>query len=144
MSERKGIYRSIFAFVTFVIPYFGLRLLINPVIPNWFTFDKILYNIPFLSTETTGSALIANFHTVVFLGPLFVLTIMHYKKHPQFLRKAVYISPLFILLHYLLGSIIEARLWLPLLVVVLPTSMNTLNILFNDVSFTLANQRVSH
>lgn len=142
-SNKKGYFRTIIAAVVIAVPYFGLRLLIKSDNASWFTFEKLSHNIPFLSSELTTTALIANFHTAIFLLPFIILTVMNFKKHPNFLRKAVFITPLFILVHYLLGSIIETRLWLPLIVILLPTSLNTLSILFEEqISYISNHQKV--
>lgn len=134
LSNKKGYYRTIASFAAIAVPYFGLRFLIHSDDASWFTVEKLYYNIPFLSSELTTTALIANFHTAIFLLPFIILTAMNFKKHPDFLRAIVYVTPLFIVVHYLLGSIIETRLWLPLIVILLPTSLNTLTLLFEEKS----------
>ncbi|MBE0572394.1 MAG: hypothetical protein IH618_12695 [Ignavibacteriaceae bacterium] len=131
-KNKKKIYRTIIVFVIIAVTYYGLRLLIHSDDATWFTFEKLTHNFPFLSSELTTTAFIANFHTAIFLLPFIILTAMNFKKHPEFLRTAVFITPLFIVVHYFLGSIIETRLWLPLIIVLLPTSLNTLNLLFEE------------
>lgn len=143
LSSKKGFFRTIISFVAIAVPYFGLRLLIHVDDSIWFTFEKLSHNIPFLISELTTTALIANFHTAIFLLPFIILTVMNFKKHPDFLRTATYLTPLFIVVHYLLGSIIETRLWLPLIIILLPTSLHTLTLLFEEKSpFKLNHQKV--
>lgn len=145
LRNRKGFYRSMIAFLAIAVPYFGLRLLIHVDDSTWFTFEKLSYNIPFLLSELTTTALIANFHTAIFIVPFIILTVMNFKNHPEFLRNAVLIAPLFIVVHYLLGSIIETRLWLPVIIILLPASLNTLRILFEQqISVPLKNQKVPY
>lgn len=131
-KNKKGFYRTMIAFVVIAVPYFGLRLLIHSDDAGWFTVEKFSQNIPFLSGGFTTKALIANFHTAIFLLPLIILTCINFKKHPDFLRTTIYVTPLFIVVHYLLGSIIETRLWLPLVIILLPTSLNTILVLFEE------------
>ena len=137
--SKKSIYRSLLACLTVAIPYFGLRTIIRPSVPDWFTFEGVIRNIPFLSPETTATALIANAHVAFLLGPLIILSLLHFNKHPQFLRIASYITPLFILLHYILGTIIETRLWLPLFIILIPLSLNTLTLILNNQSHPSSN-----
>jgi len=129
--SKRSLYRTLLAGLAVAIPYFGLRLIIQTDSPVWFTFDGIIRNIPFLSFETTGKALVANAHTVFLLGPLIILSILNFNKHPEFLRLISYITPVFIVLHYLFGSIIEARLWIPLFIILIPLSLNTLSLIFD-------------
>jgi hypothetical protein len=131
-KNKKGFYRTMIAFVVIALPYFGLRLLIHSDDASWFTIEKFSQNLPFLSSEMTTTALIANFHTATFLLPFIILTGMNFKKHPDFLRIAAFITPLFIAIHYVLGSIIETRLWLPLVIILIPTSLNTILLLFEE------------
>jgi len=128
---KKSIYRSILASVVTAIPYFGIRLLIQSPDPSWLTFNGITKNIPLLNHETTINALIANIHTIAVLGPVVLLSVLNFSKHPQFLRVASFITPLFIVLHYIFGSIIETRLWIPLFTLLIPLSLNSLIILLD-------------
>lgn len=128
-TKRMNIYRSILACVVVAIPYFGLRFIIQSPEPNWLTFEGLIKNIPFLNQETTMNALMANIHTFFTLGALIVLSLTNFSKHPQFLRIAFSIVPLFILLHYIFGSVIETRLWIPLFAILIPLSIDTINIL---------------
>lgn len=129
---EKGLLRTVAALFAVAVPYIGLRLLINPPVADWFTFEALIKNIPFLSAEMTSSALIANFHVVFLLIPLIVLSLFNFKQHPQFLRIAAYITPLFILVHYLIGNIIETRLWIPLFMILIPLSVNSLSLILNN------------
>ncbi len=131
-SSGKKVFRTIIAFIAIAIPYFGLRLLIHSSVPVWFNFDEITRNIPFLSGKTTNAALIANIHVFFLLGPLIILSFLNFKKHHQFLKLVSYITPLFIVVHYLLGNIIETRLWLPLFIVLIPLTLNSIMLIFNN------------
>ena len=123
---KKGPYRSLMAFAAIAIPYFGLRLVIPSASPMWFMTEGIVRNIPFLSDEYTRAALSANAHLLILIAPLVFLAVRKFKDHPQFLRIAVSITPLFILVHYVTGWIIEARLWMPLFVLLVPLAIDTL------------------
>ena len=115
-----------------VIPYLGLRILIHPAINDWFNFEGIIKNVPFLSAETTTNAFIANAHTVFLLLPLLILSWMNFDKHSQFLKVVSYITPFFIIVHYFLGNVIESLLWIPLFILLIPLSLNTLNLILKN------------
>lgn len=129
---KKGIYRSALAFIAVAIPYVGLRLIIQPPISDWFNFEGLSKNIPFLSPETTSSALIANALTAFLILPLLIMSLLNFNRQPQFLKVVSYITPLFIIVHYLFGNIIETRLWIPLFALLIPLSLNTLSILLSN------------
>ncbi|MGB5847725.1 MAG: hypothetical protein WBH40_04495 [Ignavibacteriaceae bacterium] len=141
---KKNMYGSLLASLAVAIPYFGLRIIIRPSVPGWFTFEGIIRNIPFLSPETTANALRANVHTAVLLGPLIILSLLDFKKHPHFLRIASYITPLFVVLHYIFGTIIETRLWLPLFILLIPLALSTLILMFNIKSLPSSDYLQAH
>ena len=130
--HRRGPWRSILACLAVGIPYVGMRLVIGSDAPAWVTLEGIVRNIPFLATEHTGEALMANVHVAVLLGPLLILALMNFKSHPEFLRVTSSIVPLFIVIHYIAGWIIETRLWMPLFVILIPLALNTLTKTFGS------------
>ena len=131
-NKKLGYTRTILACMIVAIPYLGLRFLIQSPSPNWFTFEGLSKNIPFINSEFTKNAIIANIHTLSTLGFLIILSIMNFKKHRKFFRTASFMVPPFILLHYLVGSVIETRLWIPLFAILIPLSLNSLKILFSE------------
>ncbi len=108
------------------IPYFGLRTLIDSPRPVWWTTDALGMNIPFLSSDHTPRALVANFRLIFFLGPLIALGAYKFQEHPRFLRLSWVILPFYIVVHYVVGMIIELRLWTALLVVIIPLAVGGL------------------
>jgi hypothetical protein len=95
----------------------------------WFTFEGLERNIPFLSKEYTATALVGNLHVIFLLGPLLLAGLYRFNEHPRFLRVAASIAPLFILVHYAVGTIVEARLWMPLFVVLIPLALRNIDAL---------------
>jgi hypothetical protein len=142
-NKKLGFSRTILTCLVIAIPYIGLRLLIHSPNPNWFTFEGLGKNIPFLNPEYTINALMANIHTLFTLGPLIILSMINFTKHTKFLQMASYITPLFILLHYLVGSVIETRLWIPLFAILIPLSINSLNILLsNEIDSPIVSSKI--
>ena len=124
--EKKGTYRSLIACAAISVPYFGLRLVIPSSSTDWFITEGVVRNIPFLSKEYTNAALSANAHVLILLAPLVLLALRRFNDHPLFLRVAASITPLFIIVHYIVGWVIEARLWMPLFALLLPLAIDTL------------------
>ena len=124
--ESRSMWRLMTAFVAVAVPYFGLRWLIDTPAPIWFRTDAIQDNIPLLAEESTHYALISNVYFFVLLGPLVVTSLYQFRAHPRFLRIVGSIVPLFIVIHYAVGRIIETRIWMPLFIVLIPLVLNNL------------------
>jgi hypothetical protein len=129
---RRTWHRLFMAGAAVALPYFGLRWLIATPTTIWFAVNDIPLNIPFLSPPHAAGALVANLHLMLLLGPLIALGVYHFRQHPFFLRIAASIAPLFILIHYIVGSIRETRLWMPLYLLLIPLALNNLIKLLQD------------
>jgi hypothetical protein len=129
--------RLLVAVTAVALPYFGLRWLIASPTTIWFLTQDIRLNIPFLSPQHTWGALVANLHLLFLLGPLIVLGIYRFREHPIFLQIAFSIAPLFIIIHYIVGSIRETRLWMPLYLLLIPLALDNLIKLLRDDNKTV-------
>lgn len=102
-----------------VFAFVGLRWFISSTeVP--FQLDKMAYNIPFLDMSLTSFVIKSNIRFLLLVGPLLFLAFWKLKELPLFIRLLVYTSIPFIILHYFVGTIMEARLWMPLIVLLLP------------------------
>ncbi len=134
---RRSWRRFLIAGAAVALPYFGLRWLITSPTPIWFLTQDIRLNIPFLSPQHTWGALVANLHLIFLLGPLLVLGAYRFREHPAFLQIASSIAPLFIIIHYVVGSIREIRLWMPLYLLLIPLALdNLIKLLQNENELT--------
>lgn len=120
------------------LPYFGLRWLIDSPSPIWFLTQDIQLNIPLVSLQHTWGALVANLHLIFLLGPLLMLGAYRFREHPVFLQIASAIAPVFIIIHYVVGSIRETRLWMPLYLLLIPLALANLIKLLQDESELMA------
>lgn len=118
--------RVLIAVAAVALPYFGLRWLIASPTTIWFLTQDIRGNIPFLSPQHTWVAIVANLHLLFLLGPSLLIGFHRFNAHPLFLRIAASITPLFIVIHYIVGSIRETRLWMPLYLLLIPLALNNL------------------
>jgi len=130
--------RLLVAVVAVALPYFGLRWLIASPTPIWFLTEDIRLNIPLLSPQHTWGALVANLHLIFWLGPLIVLSIYRFREQPFFLQIVSSIAPLFIIIHFIVGSIRETRLWMPLYLLLIPLALGNLIKLLQDGSKPLS------
>jgi hypothetical protein len=115
-----------------VIPYLAIRLMrARGGEFDWFSFEGLARNIPGLGTGDLGNALAGNVHVFFLLVPLFVLVLWKMRQLPVFLRRTLWLVPVLVIIHYLVGSIIEARLWLPALVALIPPALLNLEQILN-------------
>jgi hypothetical protein len=89
--------------------------------------EGLAHNIPFLSEQTTGKAIVGNLHVIALLGPLLVVSVPRFWDKPKFLWVCAIVVPFFIVAHYAVGTIIEARLWMPLFIILIPLSIINLS-----------------
>ena len=123
--NRRRAERIIITLLSIALPYFAVRML-HGSSSNWFMMAGLARNIPFISKDFLWNAIIANVHFVVLVGPLLLLSLYRFKERPRFLQVASSIVPLFILVHYAVAWIIEARIWIPLFLVLIPLSLESL------------------
>lgn len=130
--NRKSFYQTFIALLAVAIPYFALHLLIHPPIANWVMFDAINQNIPLIDKTKIFGVLMANIHLLVLLGPLTLVALYKFPNHPVFLKSVSFIAPPFVVLHYIVGAIMEARLWMPMYIILIPLAVDTLVKLFQE------------
>jgi len=131
---RKSLFLTLIAFLAVAIPYCALHLFIHPPISAWMTFDAISHNLPLFGKSEIAQIVAANVHLIILLGPLSLIAIYKFSSHPVFLKSVSLIAPFFILLHYIVGIIMEARLWMPMYVILIPLAIDTLVKLFQEES----------
>jgi hypothetical protein len=134
-SDPKRVFWFLGGAASVAMPYLLLRLFIESPRPIWWTMASIAENIPFVSMESTPRAIAANIRLAFFLGPFVALGLYRFKEHNRFLRHTFWIVPPYFLVHYLFGRIVEIRLWIPLLVVLLPLALSTMRRLMEKGRF---------
>ena len=112
------------AVLAVAVPYALVRWLIQSPSPDWWLTRDIAGNIPFLSGDLTLTALLANARVMLMLGPLVVPALYRFREHHPYHVLAAVIVPPFVVIHYMVGRIIEMRLWLPLLTVLIPLALD--------------------
>ena len=129
----RGWLRSAMVLSVLALPYIGLRVFIETTgEASWLTFYGMKYNIPFVSYEYLSNSMAANVHVGLMLGPSIIIGSYRFRQHPAFLKIASYVVPVYIVVMYVFGTVIEARLWLPLLVLLIPLAVDNLKVLLHD------------
>jgi len=123
---NRGWFRSAILISVLAVVYLVPRVVIESPSANWFLFEGIPWNLPFVA-ENFAKPLVANLRLLVLLGPLLLLGFSRFQEQPVLFKHAAILIPIFLLVHYVLATIIEARLWMPLFVVLIPMAMHTLS-----------------
>jgi len=122
------------------VPYILLRLMIESPNPVWWTTDSLAKNIPFLSAASTTDAIFSNVRMVLLLGPFLLLGAFRFRENPGFLKLTAWIIPPYIVVHYLFGRVTEIRLWVPLLLVLIPLALSGLRRIWGTARRSLEHQ----
>ncbi len=94
---------------------------------DWMQFDKISKNIPFLSREDLWFSVKSNALVLFYFMPLIALFLIGNKQRDSFSRVIVFMCILFIVTHYFVGTILELRLFLPVVISIVPILSRNLN-----------------
>ena len=132
--NKKGFLRSIISAACILVPYLILHLLIREPDPRWVTMEGITRNIPFVNDSYTSTAILSVIRLFLLIGPLLFLSIYRFKNQLQFFKITTSVIPLFIVIHFIFGTIIEARLWMPVFVLLIPPAINTLSNIYYEVT----------
>jgi hypothetical protein len=132
--NEKGYLRSVFAVTAVVIPYFSLHLLIQENDPRWFALEGIGRNIPFADNSLTSTAILSIVRLLLLIGPVLFLSIYKFKYQPVFLKIISSAVPIFIIVHFIFGTVIEARLWMPVFILLIPLATGTLSDILKNIS----------
>jgi hypothetical protein len=65
-------------------------------------------------------------HLLLFFNAFWVLAFLDWKSKPRFLRRAMLMAPLFFVIHFAVGYVLEVRLFLPLLPLFIPLGLLSL------------------
>jgi len=125
--NKKGFLRSVIAAASVLVPYLILHLVIQENTPRWLATEGITRNIPFIDESLTSTALLSTVRMILLIGPLLFLSIYRFKNQPQFLKIISSVVPLFIVVHYIFGTVIEARMWMPVFVLLIPLAIGTIS-----------------
>ncbi|MFN8145111.1 MAG: hypothetical protein U0073_11885 [Bacteroidia bacterium] len=112
--------------IVLIIPYVCLRLYIHPQGGQHFFFDFIQQNFPYPGNPENRFALKSLLRLSVLLGPLLILAWIKVKQKNNFLKNAGAAFLLLLPIHFLLGRVIESRLWMPAFVLLIPLAMDTI------------------
>lgn len=121
----------LFTVLALVIPFVGIRLAIHPASGQHFLFDFIKQNFPYPGNPENLFALKSLFRFGILLGPVIILAAYKFRKKTPFLLRTGTAFILLLLLHFLVGRIIESRLWMPAFILLIPLALETIRTIFS-------------
>ncbi|WP_459210777.1 hypothetical protein [Aquimarina rhabdastrellae] len=113
----------LFINISSFLVYFSIRFLINIEQNNYPDFHNLKTNFPGLNLKYFTTALKFNLHLLVLLFPILYLSFKNLKSKISQVKVLILTSIPFMIIHYVMGSIIELRLFLPLIIILLPIAI---------------------
>ena len=127
--KEKNWMPTIFATLGGISTYLILRLWIgNSGNDDWIWFDKISKNIPGLVAADWNIALKSNILVALYFSPLIALFLAGSRKIATFYKPVLLMSVLFIVVHYIVGTVMELRLFLPIIGILLPLAIENFEV----------------
>lgn len=125
--KKKDYFKIIIVNLFGLVTYTLVRVLIDTNNSGWVMLDKISYNIPGLNMENLMIALKSNVYVLLFLFPIFFVSFYRWKSLDEYYKLILITALLFILINYVFGTIIELRLFLPVVAMLLPITILNLS-----------------
>ena len=119
--KEKNWKPTILAIVTSIGVYLAIRLIVvDPAHNGWMLFDKMSKNIPGLNPKDLFLSLKSNLYVLLYFFPVIALFLLGKKMKSPLFTGIQLMSVCFIIVHYFVGTVIELRLFLPLIGILLP------------------------
>jgi hypothetical protein len=116
--------------LTGIATYIAIRLLMVVKPGNYPDFANLKTNFPGLDFAFAAKALEHNLHLFCLLLPVIVAAFLNVKNQDYYTKALILTAIPFIFIHYIMGTIIELRLFLPLMILLLPIAVKNLKIAF--------------
>lgn len=107
---RQIILRTAMLVAAWAAVYGGLRL----------AYGSLPYYCDFFMWKRNLANLLPTVHVLLLFGAMWVLAFIGARRGPRLLRRAVWLLPPFVILHYVVALVMEVRLFLPFAPVVIP------------------------
>ena len=122
-SEKHGVARSASLALGSIAVYVGLRLAIQTTSGGWFTTQGLAMNLPGYEPGMAGNAFKSIIHVLLLLGPLFGFAAMRFSRLSLLFRGSILIAGLLVIIHFIVATVIESRLWMPEFALLIPPSL---------------------
>lgn len=113
-----------------LLMYFGIRYYLPVHIGNYPDFTNLRTNFPGVDSTFFWKAVQNNVQLFCMIGPMVLLAFYDFLKQSLENKALLLVTVPFLIIHYLMGSILEIRLFFPLIVVILPYMITNLKLLF--------------
>jgi hypothetical protein len=125
-STKRGPARTAGLTLGMLVIYVGLRLAIPTTTGGWFTFQGLGMNIPGYESGRTGEAVQSIVHVLLLLAPLFGLAASGFSRLSLFFRGSILLAAGLVIIHFIVATVIESRLWMPEFALLIPPSLQNL------------------
>lgn len=115
-----------------ILVYFAIRFLISVKKSDYPNFANLRTNFPGLQSDYFFRALEHNLHLWVMILPVLFFAFMDFRNQEMKTKALILTAIPFLLIHYLMGSIMELRLFLPLIILLLPITLKNLKPTFEN------------
>lgn len=115
-----------------ITSYILIRIFIKVTPSDYPNFSSLKTNFPGLDIHYMGKALEHNLHLFCLLFPVIFLAFFNFKKQHYYTKVLLLTTVPFLFIHYIMGTIIELRLFLPLIVLLLPITIKNLELAFEN------------
>lgn len=122
----------LFINVISIAVYIGIRIMIPVDQGDYPNFANLKTNFPGLDMAFFWKALEHNLHLFCMIFPVLLLAFWNFKSQNNQVKALLFITLPYLIIHYIMGTIIELRLFLPLIIVLLPITVNNLKTLFES------------
>ena len=131
-SEKRGIAPSAILALASVAVYVGLRLAIRTTGGGWFITQGLGMNIPGYESGMAGRSFQSVVHVLLLLAPLFGLAVVGFSRLPLVFRGSIVLAGLLVIIHFVVATVIESRLWMPEFALLIPASLYNLQVKFDS------------
>lgn len=135
VSKRK-IKPLIFINTVALLTYFSIRFFMQVNQGNYPDFTNLRTNFPGINMTYFFVAIKNNILLFSMIGPLIIFAFYNFKKETIYDRLLILVIIPFLIIHYIMGSILEIRLFFPLIVVILPFTIKNLKLIFEKQNNT--------
>ena len=115
-----------------ITSYILIRVFIKVKPSDYPNFRSLKTNFPGLDIHYIGKALEYNLYLFCLLLPIVFFAFKNFKQQHYYTKLLIFTTIPFLLIHYIMGTIIELRLFLPLIIVLLPIAIKNLEIAFEN------------
>ncbi len=130
LYKKRRIKPFVFIILSGLFVYVGIRTLMPVNQGNYPDFTNLRTNFPGVDMAYFFKAIQNNIQLFVMVGPILIFSFYRFKSQNIENQSLIMVVIPFFMIHYIMGTILEIRLFFPLIVVILPFTIRNLKLLF--------------